>query len=96
MFIYILGFIFLMLGAYARVGSDLDNQKDHDLLVLKERCSDNNSFITPILGSLSELVYDPNFFYDGEDHGVLKLGVRDLTWDTFDWPVLGKYLVDQN
>ena len=40
MFIYLLGFIFLMLGAYARVGSDLDNQKDHDLLVLKERCSE--------------------------------------------------------
>ena len=40
MFIYILGFIFLMLGAYARVGSDLDNQKDHDLLVLKERTSE--------------------------------------------------------
>lgn len=40
MFIYLLGFIFLMLGAYARVGLDLDNQKDHDLLVLKERCSE--------------------------------------------------------
>ena len=39
MFIYLLGFIFLMRGAYARVGSDLDNQKDHDLLVLKERSS---------------------------------------------------------
>ena len=39
MFIYILGFIFLMLGAYTRVASDLDNQKDHDLLVLKERSS---------------------------------------------------------
>ena len=40
MFIYLLGYIFVMLGAYARVGSDLDNQKDHDLLVLKERCSE--------------------------------------------------------
>ena len=40
MFIYLLGFIFLMLGAYTRVASDLDNQKDHDLLVLKERCSE--------------------------------------------------------
>ena len=40
MFIFLLGFIFLMLGAYTRVASDLDNQKDHDLLVLKERCSE--------------------------------------------------------
>ena len=40
MFIYLRGFIFLMLGAYARVGSDLDNQKDHDFLVLKERTSE--------------------------------------------------------
>ena len=39
MFIYLLGFIFLMRGAYARVGSDLDNHKDLDLLVLKERSS---------------------------------------------------------
>jgi hypothetical protein len=40
MFTYLLEFIFLMLGAYARVGSDLDNQKDHDFLVLKERYSE--------------------------------------------------------
>ena len=39
MFIYLLGYIFLMLAAYARVGSERDNQKDHDLLVLKERSS---------------------------------------------------------
>ena len=40
MFTYLLEFIFLMLGAYARGGSDLDNQKDHDFLVLKERYSE--------------------------------------------------------
>jgi hypothetical protein len=40
MFTYLLEFIFLMLGAYARAGSDLDNQKDHDFLVLKERSSE--------------------------------------------------------
>lgn len=70
MFRSLLGFIFLMLGACSPVGSDLDNQRDHDLLVLKEGSSenlsstgnDNNSVITFILGSLSELVHDFGFF----------------------------------
>lgn len=36
------------------------------------------------------------FFNDGENNGVSKLGVREMVWDAFDWPVLGKHSVDQN
>ena len=60
MFIYILGFIFLMLGAYARVGSDLDNQKDHDLLVLKERTSEIYPVKTMIITRLLLLYSVPS------------------------------------
>ena len=60
MFIYLLGYIFLMLGAYARVGSDLDNQKDHDLLVLKERTSEIYPVKTMIITRLLLLYSVPS------------------------------------
>lgn len=60
MFIYLLGYIFVMLGAYARVGSDLDNQKDHDLLVLKERTSEIYPVKTMIITRLLLLYSVPS------------------------------------
>ena len=60
MFIYLLGYIFVMLGAYARVGADLDNQKDHDLLVLKERTSEIYPVKTMIITRLLLLYSVPS------------------------------------
>ena len=34
-------------------------------------------------------------FYDGNDNGISKLGVRKLTWGSDGWPLLGGHLVDQ-
>ena len=34
-------------------------------------------------------------FYDAEDKGISKLGVRKLSWDDDGWPVLGDHLVKQ-
>ena len=74
-------------------GGDMANGAGTHFLDAEDR------FIGPGHAGITQLEDDSHIFtyhfYDGNDNGVSKLGVRALTWGDDGWPILGEHLVDQ-